>query len=290
MPDLKASSNPTYHLTTVAQVSEAREPLTDEEIANLLAAAKAKGEDWYRLFTVALNTGLRLKDCVYLSSDKVKNCIISTVPFKTAKKAGTRVNIPLNAALHEVLDGIEGPYFPEFIKQYEDSEQHFHRRLKRVFTKAGIETCKEIEGRVRKASTKGFHCLRATFVSKLAEKGVSLGLIQSMAGHTDSVMTMAYCHPNAQALQAAVDSLDSSKYVSADASTIADTTANKVLDALRRMGLAANDDTDFRARLAPITAKLVKVEGMSAVEKNAACIGAAFALAEVMGIPSTLSA
>ena len=290
LPDLKASNNPTFHLSTVAQVSEAREPLTDSEIANLLAAAKAKGEDWFRLFTVALNTGLRLKDCVYLSSDKVKNGMISTVPFKTAKKAGTRVNIPLNAALHEVLDGIEGPYFPEFIRMYEHYEQGFSKKLKRVFTKAGIETCKEIEGRVRKASTKGFHCLRATFVSKLAEKGVSLGLIQSMAGHTDSVMTMAYCHPNAQALQAAVDSLDSSKYVSADASTIADTTANKVLDALRRMGLACNDDTDFSARLAPITAKLEKVEGLSAVEKNAACIGAAFALAEVMGIPSTLSA
>ncbi len=103
-------------------------------------------------------------------------------------------------------------------------------------------------------------------------------------------MTMAYLHPNAQALQAAVDSLDSSKYISADAETIADTTADKVLYALRRMGIAANDDSDFSARLAPITAKLEKVEGLSAVEKNAACIGAAFALAEVMGIPSTLSA
>jgi integrase len=298
LPDIKAADNPTRGLGMVAQVSESREAFSDEELAALLNAAKAKGDDWHRLITVGLNTGLRLKDCVYLSSDKIKNGVISLVPYKTAKKAGTRVNIPLNAALHSVLDGIEGPYFPKFIEKYEKCEQHFSRALRRVFTAAGIDTAKEVQGRCRKASTKGFHALRATFITRLSEAGCSMGLIQSMAGHTADAMTLAYTHPNQTALQAAVDSLpqfdgakvESAKYVSAEASTIADTTADKVLDALRRMGLAEVDDTDYKARLAPIEAKLEKLEGMTEVERNAACIGAAFAIAEMMGIPSTLSA
>lgn len=298
LPNQPTSENPTRTLALTARTPESREPLTDAEISSLLAAAKEKGEEWHRLIVIGLNTGLRLKDCVLLTSDKVRNGVISTVPFKTAKKSGKRVNIPMNAALHEVLDGVEGAFCPHLRDRYLNNISSFATSLKGLFRKAGIETSRKVEGYAHAVSVKGFHALRATFITRLSEAGVSLGLIQSMAGHVDSVQTLAYTHPNQTALQAAVDSLPqfdgkavaSAKYVSADASTIADTTANKVLDALRRMGLAAEDDSDFSARLAPITAKLEKVEGMSAVEKNAACIGAAFALAEVMGIPSTLSA
>ena len=291
----KGAENPVLCLGKKAVVQESREPLNDDEIASLLETAKAKGAEWHRLVTVGLNTGLRLKDCVYLSSDKIQNGMISLVPYKTAKKSGRRVNIPLNAALHEVLDGIEGRFCPELVKDYEHDASNFTRRLTCLFTHAGIQCSKVVEGRLRRASTKGFHSLRATFITRLSMAGVSLGIIQSMAGHTGDAQTLAYCHPHQAALQTAVDSLPTfdgkaKKYVSEEAKTIADTTAGKVIDALRRMGIAADDDSDFHARLAPIEAKLEKVEGMSAVEKNAACIGAAFALAEMMGIPSTLSA
>lgn len=206
-PDMKISDNPVANLGTKAVVQESREPLTDDEIMSLLKTAKAKGDEWYRLIVLALNTGMRCKDCVHLTSDKVKDGEISVVPFKTAKKSGKRVNIPLNAALHEVLDGIEGEYFPTFRKEYEKCQPSFSEKIKHLFTEAGIQTAKQVEGRIRKTSTKGFHALRVVFISKLSEAGVSLGLIQSMAGHVSSKQTLVYTKPNRKALQNAVNTL-----------------------------------------------------------------------------------
>ncbi len=206
-PDMKIADNPVANLGTKAVVQESREPLTDDEIMSLLKTAKAKGEEWYRLIVVGLNTGLRCKDCVYLTSDDVHDGEISIVPRKTSKKSGKRVNIPLNEALHEVLDGIEGDYFPTFRKDYEKCQPWFSERLQRLFVEAGIQTTKKVEGRSRKASTKGFHALRVVFISKLSEAGVSLGLIQSMAGHVSSKQTLVYTKPNRKALQNAVNSL-----------------------------------------------------------------------------------
>lgn len=76
-----------------------------------------------------------------------------------------------------------------------------------MFKNANIETCKNVVGRKRRASVKGFHAIRATFISKLADKNVSLALIQSMVGHLSPEMTMVYTHPDKDAKTAALRTL-----------------------------------------------------------------------------------
>ena len=51
---------------------------------------------------------------------------------------------------------------------------------------------------------KSFHSLRHTFVSRLAEKGISPLVIQSMSGHTTMAMTERYSHIGLEAKRKAL--------------------------------------------------------------------------------------
>lgn len=54
-----------------------------------------------------------------------------------------------------------------------------------------------------------FHDLRHTFISHMVEKGIPLGLIQSMVGHISSRMLLHYAHISSGAARRAVEALDS---------------------------------------------------------------------------------
>src|SRR6478752_2725835 len=54
----------------------------------------------------------------------------------------------------------------------------------------------------------GWHALRHTFASQLAMKGVPLGSIQELLGHSTIEMTMRYAHLSPEVGRAAVSLLD----------------------------------------------------------------------------------
>lgn len=185
----------------------AREPFTDEELKTILDNAETMGHSWKVLIEVGLYTGLRLKDCVFLSTDKVQGGVIMTEPYKTKQK-GIVVRIPLHPILATELKslGIEnGQYFPEQIELYNKSSQ-IEYRLRKIFSKIGT-ICKKAEGHSVKVSTKGFHALRATFITRLAERGVSLAIMESLAGHINPQQTTHYVHPDEAVKVAAVSVL-----------------------------------------------------------------------------------
>jgi hypothetical protein len=66
------------------------------------------------------------------------------------------------------------------------------------------------EDAVEKAGIKDFtwHCLRHTFGSWLAARGVDLRKIQELMGHKDIKMTVRYTHLSQPDLLAAVEQLD----------------------------------------------------------------------------------
>lgn len=317
LPNQLKTDNPTNAVRMAAKATVSRELLTDEEVANLIKVAAERGVEWHRLIVVGVNTGLRLKDALNLTSFKIQGGIINVIPAKTARKSATRVSIPLNSALHEVLDGIEGAYFPELLERYNHNASSFVRSLRGVFEAAGIECQKSVDGYAHAVSVKGFHALRHYFVSKLSESGVSIPIIKSMVGHTTEIMTLCYAHAPKAALQAAVDALprfegssvEENEYISAEASNLADLTAKKVLEAIgvsdelprhlklaycaairRAVGVAdmAEALDTIQHRLAPLRAFLGQTQGLAARDKSSALFGAALVVANQVGIPSTL--
>lgn len=59
----------------------------------------------------------------------------------------------------------------------------------------------------------GWHKLRHTFASRLAEKGVAMATIKELMGHSDIRTTMRYAHLGQHVLKDAIKVLDSSHYI-----------------------------------------------------------------------------
>jgi hypothetical protein len=55
----------------------------------------------------------------------------------------------------------------------------------------------------------GWHALRHTFATRLAEEGVPLQIIQKLLGHTTLKMTMRYVHVSPQAMAASSTVIES---------------------------------------------------------------------------------
>jgi len=53
----------------------------------------------------------------------------------------------------------------------------------------------------------GWHTLRHTFASHLAQGGVSIVIIKELLGHADIKTTMRYSHLTAQAIRGAIEAL-----------------------------------------------------------------------------------
>ena len=199
--DLKIRRTPTL----------AREPFTNDELKTILESAEKLGHGWKVLIEVGLYTGLRLKDCVFLNSESVKEDVIETTPFKTKGRHGTIVRIPLHPVLKSELESMKtesrgggGFYFPDIITLYKDNPSKTETRLRGIFKTTGADLKKTVEGRKRKVPVKGFHALRCTFLTRMAERSVSLPIMESLAGHLNPAMTSHYLHPDEDVKRAAI--------------------------------------------------------------------------------------
>ncbi len=193
-----------------------REGFTDAE---LLAVQKVfcdravlcfAKEEYAVMHILGLETGLRLGDCCCLVWNNVDfaNGLLTVRPQKTRRYEQV-LNIPISMSLEEALrraevwKGKSGYVFPKLARRYERNATAVSVDYQYLLGKAGIETSIEREGK-RAIPKKTFHSLRHTFVSRLAEKGVSPLVIQSMSGHTTMAMTERYSHIGLEAKRRAL--------------------------------------------------------------------------------------
>ena len=196
-----------------------RRELTLDEIERLMKAATKAGEEWKRLFTIGIYTGLRLGDCCCLAWNSVnlERGVIQLIPTKTRKHAhGQPVTIPIHPQLHAELEAAlardherracAAAAFvnPTLADWYKNSKWRISHGLELIFKAAHIETSVRIEGRRTRTPEATFHSLRHTFVSLAANAGVPLPVVQSIVGHSSTAMTRHYYHENEEVLRQAV--------------------------------------------------------------------------------------
>lgn len=185
-------------------------PLTNEEISRIRQAALEEDEELLGIIDVALNTGMRLKDCVFLKVDSFRFGKLFVTPFKTRHSAGTEVEVPCNAGLLEVFKRAKpanGYFFPHLVYLYNSSRHKLQRRINKIWVKAGV-------GQMNGTSQlKGFHAIRTTVATRLSEQGLPNGAIASIVGHTNISMTQTYISPSDEIKLNAMNKLDYSKDV-----------------------------------------------------------------------------
>jgi integrase len=186
-----------------------REAFTGKEVVALLKAAE--GTDWEGMTLLAATTGLRLGDAAQITWGNLD--LTAGLLTVETRKTATVVRIPLHADFRQWLKkrtrGIgKAPIFPDLHKLKISGRNGLSAGFKAVMDKAKIRSkAFALSGAGRTFYSKGFHSLRHTFVSDLANAGVAMELRQKLAGHADEKVHACYTHHQIETLRAAVEKL-----------------------------------------------------------------------------------
>lgn len=195
--------NPFFGTLTVPELqTQSKEAFTPEELKQIAEAASG---DWRYLVGIGIYTGLRLTDAVHLKWENITDRITVRPEKLARRKRGGRgqVEIPIHPALAGLLAELKrnrlgkatGYLFPEMVKQYEVDRSKVSGQFGDLLEACGIATtATATEGRKRKASLRGFHSLRHSFVSLCAAAGVPQATTQRMVGHSSAEITQVYSH------------------------------------------------------------------------------------------------
>lgn len=172
-------------------------PLTPDEFRAIFAAA---AEPWKTAALIAWHTALRCETCFRLSWSHIDEADKSFIikPGKTAR-FGRDVYVPIHPELWQHLISLTRPEDPLkpilsqwarhiHVKGYKDKD-YFAGLLLLL----GIHSTSEGKA--------GFHSLRASFVTRCDEAGISRRATKGVAGHAADDMTDLYSHDRVTARQ-----------------------------------------------------------------------------------------
>ncbi len=209
-------SNPVQGVDAVkgrgAEEDAGREPFTTAEVSKLLEATDKLGKaDWKGAILCAVTTGLRLGDVANLVWEAV-DTEAGMIRLKT-KKTGVRHAAPLHVDFASWLEkqtaGIgKAPVFPSLHGCKTGGNRGLSMQFREIIDRADIQgRIIERKGVGRTGYSKGFHSLRHTFISDLANAGVAPDLRQKLAGHADDKVHARYTHHEWTTLHEAVAKL-----------------------------------------------------------------------------------
>ena len=194
----------------------------DLQRLELVAASRDAWQVAHCAMIIAANTGLR---GIELKRLRLKNVDLAAREITIIRKAtktdaGARsvyLNAMALAAMRRLVQRAEllGATLPDYLLPA-DLSRHTKAtdplKGKRGFDpKRHQESWSTTWGSLRKAAgfpNLGFHQLRHTFISRMAEEGVPLQITQAMVGHTTEEVTKRYTHISEKARRAAVEKLE----------------------------------------------------------------------------------
>jgi integrase len=191
--DGKVDTNPVKEVKFFKEDNKKERILTVEEIQGLLVECHGHLKP---IVTMALNTGMRLREILYLKWSYVDfNRNIIVVPKTNTKNKKTK-KIPMNGLVVETLQGVErkSEYVfcnPQTGKPYYSIKTNFSKALKRA----------KLEG-VR------FHDLGHTAATMMVESGTDLATVKEILGVSSLEMVMRYTHPTTEGKMNAVKALE----------------------------------------------------------------------------------
>ena len=204
-------TNPCSAVEALRDEAEAgRETFSVEQVRMLVAASD---DDWKGVILAGFFTGLRLRDIAEMRWDAI-DFDEGMIRIK-ARKTGTPLVLPVRDELLEWLKsrrrGIgKAPVFPELSGKGTGGRHGLSGRFKSIMEKAGIKgrIVRSSEGTAgRQTSSLSFHSLRHSFVSALANAGVSAEVRQKLSGHADDRTHAKYTHHEISKLQDAISLL-----------------------------------------------------------------------------------
>lgn len=188
--------------------------LSFEGLNYLIAGASRVSPECLAMVLLGAKAGLRRGEMVALKwSDVMLDARKLTVrrssykDTETAPKSGRFRTVPLSSRLELALGMLERPTDYVLTRTLSDYGLSGRRAPN---TKASPETIRrwlDLACEAARLPHIGVHVLRHTFCSHLAQRGVSLTVIQRLAGHSDPKTTQRYVHLADEQLSSAVNLL-----------------------------------------------------------------------------------
>ena len=204
-------TNPAEAVKTFDVEKEARDVFTHEQLCALVAKAAS---EWKTSILLAYYSGLRLRDAVSLSWENVNFELrqIRYFPRKSNRGQARRpdwkkhvtgqLEVPLMPEVEAHLlslpssDDPAAKLCPTLAAKSTGGNRGLSRMFQRVMAAAGIHSDRGVEkkGKGRQFKTLGFHSLRHTFVSELANADVPADVRRQISGHSDEKIHERYTH------------------------------------------------------------------------------------------------
>jgi integrase len=205
------ATNPAEAVKTFDVEKEARDVFTHEQLCALVAKASP---EWKTSILLAYYSGLRLRDAVSLSWENVNFELrqIRYFPRKSNRGQARRpdwkkhvtgqLEVPLMPEVEAHLlslpssDDPAAKLCPTLAAKSTGGNCGLSRMFQRVMAAAGIHSDRGVEkkGKGRQFKTLGFHSLRHTFVSELANADLPADVRRQISGHSDEKIHERYTH------------------------------------------------------------------------------------------------
>ena len=208
-------TNPAEAAELVHAAPNERQPFTEDAIALLLAAANW---EWRGMILLGAHAGLRIGDAAHLKWTAI-DLAASTLTFtaqKTARRThGKPQRIAMHSELHSYFASLPAPnsagkpIFPSLHNRIAGGHQGLSNAFAILMNRAGIAytVSDKPKGKGRGFSAFSFHSLRHTFISRLANAGITADVRKEIAGHSSDEVHRRYTHLDVSTQQRALESL-----------------------------------------------------------------------------------
>ncbi|MGA8654571.1 MAG: tyrosine-type recombinase/integrase [Chthoniobacterales bacterium] len=212
-------TNPAEAVELMPEDCEERIPFSEEQIRQLLRQANI---EWMGMILLGLHAGLRLNDAANLTWENIDlvNRILSFRPQKTAGRKHGRERdtiIVLHPDLVNYLESLpvsddpKAPIFSALYGKPSGSHGGLSNMFRRLMDKVGIRVPHGAvkTGKGRQFRALGYHSLRHSFVSRLANLEVLPDVRKQLAGHSSDEIHRRYVHLDLSLQAKAIEKLPS---------------------------------------------------------------------------------
>jgi len=212
-------SNPAEAVEMLSELSEERLPFSKEQVTDLLRVAD---NEWRGMILLGYQTGIRLSDAANLTWANV-DLLNRILVFRARKTAGRIRSGQKDSVVYmhpdlmthfeslPASDDPNAPIFPSLYRRTPGSQGGLSNAFGRLMGLAGIRTPlgPEKRGKGRQFKALGFHSLRHSFISRLANSEVPADVRKQIVGHSSDDIHRRYVHLDLMLQEKAIANLPS---------------------------------------------------------------------------------
>ena len=206
-------SNQADAVEKIQAKNEEKDRFTAEELVSLMKIAPM---DWRGMIAIGAHLGLRLTDAANMVWEAIDfdSSTMTFWPSKTEARSPKALVVAMHdelvAVLRELPQGVgRAPLFPSLYGKKSGSNGGLSNQFAVLMERAGVvvKLGKVKTGKGRQTKSKGFHGLRHTMISRMADEAIPADVRKAIAGQSSDEIHNRYVHLSLDAQRKAISKM-----------------------------------------------------------------------------------